>query len=212
MRRKAKILFVPAIRGGMIVIGILVFCAMVGYTVGRFVEVITVQHVYSVSTPVTYFHQRAKHESEDEYQGTIAADQATINYLVSVFNDESAKLKEYGTFSRKYNAQIAYQTFSNNVNVEENSNSRELLFIGRSSDSELASNLSKSYAEDSVRVIQKISNTASINVELESQITKYDIQSNQKFGMAFMYIGLRGVFEEKTRVFHINGRFGKENA
>lgn len=190
MRLRINKFFTPIVQGCIVVLGVLMFCAIVGYTFGRFVEVVSVQHVYSVSTPVTYMHERGKDETTDEYDGTIAADRATINYLVNVFSNESAKLKEFKMFSQKYNTQISYQMFENNISLGEDSSARKLLFIAKSSNPELANHLSRSYAEDAVSVIQKVSDTASIDVKLDEQITSYDTYTDRKFGMIFMYLGL----------------------
>lgn len=176
--------------GTLIMIAIIVFCTLIGYTVGRFIEIATVQHVYSVSTPVTYMHERLKHQSEDDYQATIAADQATISQMANALTNDSAKLKEFKQFSKKYNTQIDYNVFRANVDVGQRINERELVFTGKSSDVDVASNLSKSYAEDAIAIMQKVSNTASINVELSSQQITYDSEIDRKFGVIFMSIGL----------------------
>lgn len=190
MRKKSKKLGSPVLKGTLMTVAIIAFCTLVGYTVGRFIEVATVQHVYLVSTPVTYMHNREKHQSEREYQATIASDQATISYLNSAFRNDNAKLKEFKKFSRKYNTQIDYKTFKNNVDVKSEMNRRNLIFIGKSSDLDVATNLSKSYAEDAIATIQKVSNTAAINVRISSRTSVYDTSVDHKFGVTFMLIGM----------------------
>lgn len=190
MRKKSKKLGSPVIKATLMTVAIIAFCTLIGYTVGRFIEVATVQHVYLVSTPVTYMHNREKHQSEKEYQTTIATDQATIRYLNNAFRNDNAKLKEFKRFSRKYNTQIDYKTFKNNVDVKSEMNERNLIFIGKSSDIDVATNLSKSYAEDAIATMQQVSNTAAINVRISSRTSVYDTSVNNKFGVTFMLIGM----------------------
>lgn len=187
-RRKTKSpsLIVSAVK----VVSIIIFGALIGYTAGRFIESATVQHVYSVSTPVSYLHPRLKNESDKDYQSTIAADQATIGRLVNVFKNDSAMIKEFKAFSKKYNTSLDYSIFKSNIEIGQRSGKREIIFIGKSSDPVVAANISKSYAEDSVVTMQKISDSASINVELSAQKTIEDTSFDHKFGMIFLFIGL----------------------
>lgn len=168
-------------------LGIILFCMLFGYTIGRFVEVASIQQVYSVKTPVTYMHGRYKGQSKTSYQSTINADNATINSLVNVFNRDSQKLQEYRDFT--HNVSISYENYSDSVSVSRDGTKRVLYFIGRSSDSDVAQRMSRSYAEDAVLIIQKISTDANINVKLNSQKAEVDQSVDRHFGSVFMLFG-----------------------